>query len=106
MKKLALVFGLSIVLQHLSIAQNTTLDSLHAVLKTSAEDTNKANTISLISYELLNVNTDSAIIYANELRALSEKLNYSKGIASSYYRMGQVYNNLGDYGQSQSNFSK
>ena len=106
MKKSILLFCLLSVLQQLSTAQDRTIDSLHARIKNAGEDTIKANSMSRLAYELLNSKTDSAIYYANQVKILSEKLQYSKGITSAYYRLGQAYNNLGDYGQSQSYLAK
>jgi class 3 adenylate cyclase/Flp pilus assembly protein TadD len=106
MKKNILLFSLVVALQHISAAQNNTIDSLRAILKTAGEDTVKVNAMSLLAYELLNSNTDSAIYYANQVKNLAEKLHYSKGITSAYYRLGQAYNNLGNYGESQSYLSK
>src|SRR5690349_22605915 len=105
MRKSIFLFSLMILLQHFCAAQYS-IDSLRAVLKTTGEDTNRVNTLSQLSYEIINSNTDSAIYLANQVKNLSEKLNYQKGIASAYYRLGQAYNNLGDYGESQSYLSK
>ena len=106
MKKNMLLFSLMLALQHISVAQNNNIDSLRAILKTAGEDTVKVNIMSLLSYELLNSNTDSAIYYAKQIKDLAEKLNYSKGITAAYFRLGQAYNNLGNYGESQSYLSK
>ena len=101
MKKNILFFCLIVTLHHTSAAQNNTIDSLRAVLKTAGEDTNKVNALNLLSYELLYNDTDTTIYYANLAKNLSEKLGYSKGTAAAYLRLGQAYNNLGSYDQSQ-----
>lgn len=94
---LALVFGL----QHISTAQNNKIDSLLTILKTAHEDTNKVNTLNALSYELLYSNSDTTIYLASQAKDLAEKLDYSKGLASAYLRLGQAYNNRGSYDQSQ-----
>src|SRR4051794_40628000 len=101
MKKGTLLFllGLLPALPHFSAAQNSTIDSLRAILKTAAQDTNRVNILNALSYALLYSNADTTIYYANQAKDLSEQLNYSKGAASAYLRLGQAYNNLGSYGQ-------
>jgi len=101
MKKNILLISFLFSLLYSSIAQNSTIDSLRAVLKTAGEDTNKVNTLNLLSYELLYSNADTTIYLATQAKDLSEKLNYSKGTAGAYLRLGQAYNNLGSYDQSQ-----
>lgn len=95
-------------LLHISTAQNNTntIDSLQAILKTAGPDTNKVNILNTLSYELLYSNADTTIYYATLAKDLSEMLNYSRGAASAYLRLGQAYNNLGSYGQSQLFLSK
>jgi adenylate cyclase len=105
MRKIILLL-MVMTLQHFSAAQSNVVDSLRTALKAVAEDTNKVNLMSQLSYEIINSNTDSAIYYAIQVKNLSEKLNYAKGLVAAYYRLGQAYNNLGDYNQSQSYLSK
>ena len=106
MKKSILLFSLMFALLHISAAQNNTIDSLQAILKTAGQDTNKVNILNTLSYVLLYSNTDTTIYYATLAKNLSEKLNYSRGTASAYLRLGQAYNNLGSYDQSQLFLSK
>lgn len=106
MKKSTLLFSLMLALLQIPAAQNSTIDSLQAILQTAGQDTNKVNTLNTLSYELLYSNTDTTIYYANLAKDLSEKLNYAKGAASAYLRLGQAYNNLGNYDQSQLFLSK
>lgn len=100
------ILSLLVSLQHISEAQSNTTDSLQMILKTASEDTNKVNILNALSYELLYSNIDTTIYYATLAKDLSEKLNYSRGTASAYLRLGQAYNNLGNYDQSQLNLSK
>lgn len=93
-------------LQLISAAQNNRIDSLRAMLKSAGEDTNKVNILNALSYELLYSNSDTTIYYATLAKNLSEKLNYTRGTASAYLRLGQAYNNLGSYDQSQLFLSK
>jgi adenylate cyclase len=106
MKKIIFVFGLLLALHYLSSAQSKKIDSLQAILKTAGEDTNRVNALNLLSYELLYSNTDTTIHLANQAKDLAEKLDYSKGAAGACLRLGQVYNSLGNYDQSQLFLSK
>ncbi len=106
MKKSIFLFSLMFALPQISVAQNNTIDSLRAILKTAGQDTNKVNILNALSYELLYSNTDTTIYYASLAKDLSEKLNYRRGTASAYLRLGQAYNNLGSYDQSQLFLSK
>jgi tetratricopeptide (TPR) repeat protein len=93
-------------LQHSAAGQRSTIDSLQEILKTTREDSNKVNILNALSYELLYSNTDTTIYFATLAKNLSEQLNYSRGIASAYLRLGQAYNNKGSYDQSQLYLSK
>ena len=106
MKKIILLFSVMLALQHIISAQTSKIDSLQAILKTAGEDTSKVNALNLLSYELLYSNVDTTIYYANLAKDLAEKLDYSKGAAGAYLRLGQAYNSLGNYDQSQLFLSK
>jgi adenylate cyclase len=106
MKKYIFLFSLMLALLNISSAQSNRIDSLLTILKTSGEDTNKVNILNTLSYELLYSNTDTTIYFANLAKNLAEKLNYRRGVASAYLRLGQAYNNLGSYDQSQLFLSK
>ena len=105
MKKSIFLFCL-VALQLIAAAQSHTIDSLRLQLKTAKEDTNKVNILNTLSYELLYSNTDTTILLANQAKNLAEKLKYQKGVASAYLRLGQAYNNLGSYEESQENLFK
>ncbi len=77
MKKSILLFSLMIAVQHLSVAQTRTIDSLRAALKTAGQDTNKVNILNALSYELLYSNTDTTIYYANLANSEAGKINVS-----------------------------
>jgi adenylate cyclase len=101
MKKSIFLFCVLFSFQGIATAQSNKIDSLRALLRTAGEDTNKVNILNLLSYEILYSNTDTALYYTKLAKDLAEKLNYRKGIASVYLRLGQIYNNLGSYDQSQ-----
>lgn len=80
-------------------AQNKIIDSLHSVLKTAKEDTNKVNTLNVLSSQLQGIGKyQLAIKYADSALFLSQKINFKKGIAKSYKNYGTIsWQNLGKY---------
>ncbi|MBL7872581.1 MAG: tetratricopeptide repeat protein [Cyclobacteriaceae bacterium] len=87
-------------------AQNPILDSLHRVLKLHKEDTSKVNTQNEISWEMSNIgNFDLALKYASDAILIAKNINYKKGMADSYSRLGRVYENQGNYSEALSNYS-
>lgn len=106
MKKYLFLLCLLVAWQQRAIAQSHSIDSLHTLLKNAGEDTSKVNILNTLSYELLYSNTDTTILLATQAKNLAEKLKYQKGVASAFLRLGQAYNNLGSYEESQENLSK
>jgi two-component system, NtrC family, sensor kinase len=69
-----------------AFSQMESIDSLKKVLQTEKEDTNKVNAFLQLCY--IQGKPDSAIFYANQALFLSQKINYQKGEAESFYSMG------------------
>lgn len=83
----------------LSFAQSTPhIDSLLAVLKTQKEDTNKVNTLHELTRAYLFELNDNEKVgeYGKKQLALSQKLNYKKGIAYGYLNCGIISRSSGD----------
>jgi adenylate cyclase len=80
-----------------SIAQTKQADSLISVLKTASEDTLKVNTLITLSGSLLRTNTEVALRYANEAKALADQLGYARGQAYSLKSIGMGYYFQGNY---------
>jgi len=78
-------------------AQNLELDSLSAVLKTSKADTNKIRVLKKIVFIWLDINPDSAKFYLDEMRSLSEELNFPEGIIYAGVKLGEMYNMNGNF---------
>jgi signal transduction histidine kinase len=73
-------------------SQTLTIDSLKKVLLTEKEDMNKVNTLNEISDELkYNSDFENAMHYANQALQIAEKINFRKGKASAYRRIGSIY---------------
>ena len=91
------LFILFFAFYQLCDAQNTVIDSLKQVLYMSNEDTLKVNTLISICQNEYRLAPDSAILHGNEALNLSEKLNYSKGMANAYKYIGMGNYFLGNY---------
>jgi len=70
--------------------QNAKVDSLENVLiKHNADDTTKVNLLNKIAENVYKNSADKAFEYANKAVELSDKLNYKKGKAASFYIIGR-----------------
>jgi signal transduction histidine kinase len=74
-----------------------TNDSLLRVLNTAKEDTNKANILIQLCRNNLDIDNKAVAAYTKELFALSQKLNFGKGLADSYNFMGIVEDDKANY---------
>ena len=73
-------------------------DSLLTALKNLKSDTAKVNALNLLSKELLDKATyDSALIFSNDAKQLSEKLNFQKGIADALTNTGLIQSKMKKY---------
>lgn len=81
-----------------SFAQQSKIvvDSLLEKLAT-AQDTNKINILTALSYQHTNTNPTKAKEYANQVLKLSATLNYQHGKASAMDVMGTLHEQFGDY---------
>ncbi len=59
--------------------------------RTEMTDTGKVNLLNDLSFTLTGINPDEGLKYGNQALALSEKLNWKKGIAASYRCIGLTY---------------
>ncbi len=69
------------------------IDSLQINLETSKPDTNRVWLIYGIAVEYQGIDADSAMAYAEQGLALSEELDYKKGISSFYNCIGVIHVN-------------
>ncbi len=85
-------------------AQNQNMvDSLLNDLKRAKEDTGKVNTLNALGDEMLYINPDTSIIFANQALTLSEKLKSKKHTADSYLLIACYDNMKGNYPSSLEN---
>jgi two-component system sensor histidine kinase UhpB len=68
-----------------------------ANLYASRTDTAYINQINKRSFELRETNPDSCKLLADEAIALSEKINYAKGLGDGYTRLGLLEKNKGNF---------
>lgn len=84
-------------LSHTS-AQNSEIDSLTRLVKTSAEDTNKINALNQLAFQFIGVSRfDTAIVCGNTALTLSEKLDYKTGLSPSLTNIGIGHHNYGNF---------
>ena len=88
---LLIVFGSN------SFAETQQSDSLLAILKTAKEDTIKVNTLIALSGSLKSSNPEFALRYANEAKALADKIGFKRGQAYALKSIGMVYYFQGKY---------
>jgi signal transduction histidine kinase/tetratricopeptide (TPR) repeat protein len=83
-----------------TVAQNSNyriIDSLQALTKNSKADTTLADLYNQISYNYIYQNADSGIAFANKGLALSQKINWQKGVGNAYLQMGSHLISKGNY---------
>ena len=81
---------------------DTRVDSFIHVLKIAKEDTNKVNTLNLFGQELFNWSEEERPKAMENFRlalSLSERLNYQKGKANTYFWMAESIRGEGKYEQ-------
>lgn len=87
-----ILFFVSIVLfvwmGPVAIAQQDKIDSLHALLRSDGEDTNKINHLNGLARLLNASDPDSSVLLSLQALQLAESQNWKKGIASSCIWLG------------------
>lgn len=87
-----------------AIAQIAKADSLLNVVRSQADDTNKVNTLNLLSRQLYLVGKfDSGMVVARDAISLGNKTGFKKGVANGYNNIGNVYFMEGKYDSSIAN---
>jgi serine phosphatase RsbU (regulator of sigma subunit)/tetratricopeptide (TPR) repeat protein len=86
-------------------AQNSKIDSLLTLIKTDKEDINKVEHLNKLPKEYERIGEYyKGLNYCNDALALSQKLNYGKGIANSHNIIGDIYNYQGNYPKALKNY--
>jgi two-component system sensor histidine kinase UhpB len=98
MRKKILTTLLVIICFEICTAQNQNkIDSLMTLLKTAKEDTNKANVFIGLSISYHSIEPAKSFEYDKKALALSEKLDYKKGIINATNNIGVFYMITGKY---------
>ena len=88
MRKIALTIHLFLVV--FGFAQNTALDSLTLVLKSTKQDTNRVNILNELAFASAQNDQEAALDFVNQALLLAKKLNYKKGEAFAEYSIGRI----------------
>ncbi|MCW3084138.1 MAG: hypothetical protein JWP12_1504 [Bacteroidetes bacterium] len=89
-----------------TFAQANKIDSLRTVLPTLKQDTSIVNTLNLLSRQLfIKGKYDTAMLCANNAKALAEKSGYKKGIGLSYNSIGNINFTKGKQDEALDNYS-
>ena len=82
------------------------IDSLLERLPKAKEDSNKVKLLNSIGWNISYLNLGAGLKYVQQGLELGIKLNYDYGMSSSYYDMGTIYLDMGDYERSNDCFFK
>ena len=79
--------------------QNKTIDSLLTILKTTKEDSTKVNTFHTLFLQFEFEDDEKAKEYLNKALELSQKIDYKRGLATTYTYFGFLEEDKGNYQQ-------
>ena len=86
---------------------NTKIDSLLSVINSVKIDTAYVNALNLLIEEFIIMgSSEQAMKYSIQARQKSEKLNYKKGIANAFNKIGTINLNTGNYDSALESFAK
>lgn len=87
-------------------AQNKTINSLFKLLQTLKGDTSKVNALNELAYEFtVNADSQKSIQFANQAISLAEKINYKKGKALAFLRIGVCFGRHNNVAESNKNLN-
>ncbi|GAB4161874.1 MAG: hypothetical protein Tsb0033_20030 [Winogradskyella sp.] len=95
------------LLTFIGFSQNERIDDLTVKLAYQEADSTKVDLSLMLIDELYAVKDyDKALLYVNQTAKLSEKLNYTKGLAESTYFRALIYSQRNDYFNAIDNYDK
>ena len=94
------------VLAHNGFGQVKEIDSIKLVIRTSKEDTNKVNSLLLLSKKYFSEEPSEAIRIATQARNLAEKIKFKRGEAYALKNIGIGYYMQGKYLETFENWNK
>ncbi|MCE9539567.1 MAG: tetratricopeptide repeat protein [Bacteroidetes bacterium] len=93
-----LFFALTLSFCHFSsYGQQTKIDSLKNVLKTTKEDTTRINILNDLAFEFENNNSDTAIVLSTQALLIAQKKKWQKGEGISFHRLGALNYHKANY---------
>ena len=108
-KKISPVFKVALfclLTTYSCVAYTQSIDSLEKVLQKQKEDTNRVNTLLILSDSMRVANDKkNALEKANEALSISEKINYQKGKGRAYLNIGKIFQSQNNYLEAQKFFS-
>ncbi len=106
MKKLLFisVFILNLI-QNFVYSQQTKIDSLLTVIRTSKEDTTIVNTLNNLFTEYEFTDDQKALDCLNKALDLSKKIDFKTGLADTYTYLGYFSDDKGDYSEAIKNYT-
>jgi len=87
---LLLINTLSPILFAQSKKRQARIDSIRHEVFEMFDDTTKVNGLLTLGVSMAIYKPDSAILHYNQALEISQRLNFPKGIANSYFRLGQI----------------
>ncbi len=95
------------ILTFIGYAQNERIDDLTVKLTYHQADSTKVDLSLTLIEELYTIKDyEKALLYVNQTAKLSEKLNYTKGLAESTYYRALIYTQRNDYFNAIDNYDK
>lgn len=104
-----IIFFLLFVPTLIAFGQNNNriIDSLKSELAKTPTDISRVDLLNLLSTENRYANANDQLKYATKAKELAKKINYKKGLATSYYNVGMYYYlTIGDYTAATSNYEQ
>ena len=94
------------ILPMLAITQKRETDSIRTLLKQNTSDTAKVKCLYRLAYLLKQDSSKAAFKYCQQAIALSNQINYERGLASAYNNLGAIYDEIGDKQKAVESFVK
>ena len=105
MNKRFYIFVYCLLFTAYCFCQQTKIDSLQNILRTTKEDTIQIKTLNALSWELKQIGEyDKAMKSATDAFILSEQINFKKGKVSAYNNIGVIDRLQGNYPEAIKNY--
>lgn len=99
------IFVFFVAMVQIAVSQKNEA-TIRKKIENEKNDSLKVNSLMELSTFFLGNNPDSSLRYANSALALSEKINYAKGLCASHQRIGAINQNTGKFSEANQHFFK